>query len=145
MAWQARKTNAIVSSGKTGGLAWSVTVTSLSGGRDQGWLCGIRIGGNPPEPRAYTHTHMLRVLEDLVGTRTDNDRDGTLASPWDEVLLWRDLCRLAEDGLVEAIDGLSRPNFDSLERRHFRDVGTGYVYVYFPGGEKRSPQFRRGT
>lgn len=88
---------------------------------------------------------MLGVLEDLVGTRTDNDRDGTLASPWEDVLLWRDLRRLAEEGLVEPIDGLSRPEFDSLKRSRFREVGTGDVYVYISGGEKRSPQFRRDT
>jgi hypothetical protein len=87
---------------------------------------------------------MPGVLEDLVGTRTRHDRNGTLASEWDEVLLWRDLHRLAEEGLIEPIDGLSRPDFDSLERRHFRDVGTGDVFVYFPGGERRSPQFRLG-
>jgi hypothetical protein len=86
---------------------------------------------------------MLGVLEDLVGTRTNNDRNGTLASAWDEVLLWRDLHRLANEGLVEPIDGLSLPDFDSLERRRFRDVKTSEVYVCVPAGEKRSPQFRR--
>jgi hypothetical protein len=88
---------------------------------------------------------MLGVLEDLVRTRTNRDRDGTLASPWDEVLLWRDLHRLVEEGLVDPVDGLSRPDFDSLKKRHFRDVGTGSLYIYIPAGEKRSPQFRRDT
>jgi hypothetical protein len=88
---------------------------------------------------------MPGFLEDLVATRTNNDRDGTLASPWDEVLLWRDLRRLTEDGLVEAIDGLSQPEFGSLERRHFRDLGTGEVYFYVPASEKSSPRLMRLT
>jgi len=86
---------------------------------------------------------MQRVLEDLWGTRTNNSRSGTLVGEWDEVLLWRDLHRLAEEGLIEPIDGLSRPGFDTLERRRFRDIETGDVYVYVPAGERRSPQFRR--
>jgi hypothetical protein len=88
---------------------------------------------------------MLGVLEDLVAVHTDNDRNGTLAIPWDDVLLWRDLRRLAEEGLIEPIDGFSRPAFDSRERRHFRDVGTGDVYIHVPGGEKSSLQFTRDS
>lgn len=88
---------------------------------------------------------MLSALEDVWGTRTNNSRSGTLVGEWDEVLLWRDLHRLAEEGLIEPIDGLSRPGFDTLEKRRFRDIVTGDVYAYFPAGERRSPAFRKVT
>jgi len=93
----------------------------------------------------YTDPNMLSVLEDVWGTRTNNSRSGTLVGEWDEVLLWRDLHRLAEEGLIEPIDGLSRPGFDTLEKRRFRDIVTGDVYAYFPAGERRSPAFRKVT
>jgi hypothetical protein len=82
-------------------------------------------------------------LEDVWETRTNNTRTGTVVTEWDKVLLWRDLRRLIAVGLVEPTDGPADNDPDPRERKYFRDVGTGEVYVYISGWERGSPEFRR--
>ena len=80
---------------------------------------------------------------DLWETRTNNSRSGTLVTEWDNVLFWRDLHRLIAEGLVEQTDGPAGIDDGLRDRKYFREVGTGEVYVYLTGWERGSPEFRR--
>jgi hypothetical protein len=83
------------------------------------------------------------VLEDVFSTRTDRNAKGTITTEWNRVLLWRDLQRLISEGAVEAAECPYNADQDSRERRCFRDIGNGDVYIYIAGWERGSPEFRK--
>ena len=68
---------------------------------------------------------------------------GTISTGWNRVLLWRDLQRLVDDGIVERVNCQSDAQADSRERDCFREPATGDVYVYVTGWERGSPEFRK--
>jgi len=86
---------------------------------------------------------MPSALEDLLATRTDNARDGAIRDEWNHTLLWRDLNRFIALGLAEPVDWPLPPEADSRERKFFRDLETGEVYVYVGRAERAGPEFRK--
>jgi hypothetical protein len=88
---------------------------------------------------------MPSALEDLFQSRTDNNTKGTISSEWNRILLWRELERLIAEGAVEMIDCSADSDSIARERRCFREIGTGDVYLYVEGWERGSPEFRRET
>lgn len=86
---------------------------------------------------------MLGVLEELYQQRTDNDRNGTGSSEWNRVLLWRDLQRLATEGLVAPAEAPEHAESDFRDRTYFGDLGTDEIHVFVAGWERESPEFRK--
>jgi hypothetical protein len=82
------------------------------------------------------------VLEDLFRTRTDRNSNGTISAEWHQVLLWRDIQRLIADGAIQQIECLPASE-DPRERKYFRDLGTGEIYVHVAGWERGCPEFRK--
>jgi hypothetical protein len=72
---------------------------------------------------------MAGVLEDLFRARTDRNTNGTISGEWDRILLQRELERLIAEGVVDVIDCSPRPDTIFRERRCFRDVRSGEVYL----------------
>jgi hypothetical protein len=86
---------------------------------------------------------MNGVLQDLYETRTAGDRDGTIGDEWNRVLLWRDLERLIAKGRVVPSEVPAGEEAGFREKRYFRDVATGEIYVHVSGWERGSPEFRK--
>ena len=86
---------------------------------------------------------MPGTLEDVFRTRTEQNRTGTINSDWNHTLLWRDLDRLIEEGVVAKVECTNDVESSFRKRQCFRDLVTGEVYIYIEGWERGSPEFRR--
>ena len=86
---------------------------------------------------------MKGPLADILDTRTEQDKQGTIRSEWDHILFWRDMDRFIEEGLVERAGSIEPTVQDFRERQCFRELGTGDIYVYIAGWERGSPEFRK--
>lgn len=85
----------------------------------------------------------MSPLEDLCQTRTSRDWNGTIPDEWSHELLHRDLERLINDGLVERVTNLRAISPFEREKRWYKEIGTGTVYVYVAAWERGAPEFRR--
>ena len=82
-------------------------------------------------------------LEDVFRNRTSRNTKGTIDSEWEHTLLFRDLDRLVEQGVVEEVDCPFYVESDNRDRRCFRDLLTQEMYVYVGSWERGSPQFHK--
>jgi hypothetical protein len=87
----------------------------------------------------------MSPLEDLYQTRTNRDGKGTIPDEWNHMLLQRDLERLISQGLVQPVTSVREIPPDFREKVWYQEVTTGDLYVYVPGWERGSPEFRRHT
>jgi len=89
---------------------------------------------------------MAGVLAEVYNVRTHGN--GCIRSPWDEILLLRDLEQLVAEGLVKVVretrrteDHLPPSPPDGRATKCFQDSQTGEIYEYREGWERGGPCF----
>ncbi len=91
---------------------------------------------------------MPGILEHVFGVRTQGN--GWIRSPWDEILLLRDLEQLVVEGRAKIIRETPHIGQYSLPgepeecaTKWFQDSETGEIYEYREAWERRGPRFEK--
>ena len=83
----------------------------------------------------------MSPLEDLYQTRTCRDRKGTILAKWNHVLLFRDLDRLINEGVVERVRNVREISPDQRDTLWYQETSTRNLYVYVAGWSGARPSF----
>jgi hypothetical protein len=62
---------------------------------------------------------------------------------WNQVLLFRDLDRLINQGFIKRVENIREISPAPREMIWYKELSTGNLYVYVAGGERSAPEFRR--